>query len=179
VTLLTLDLSSQIGWTAGHPADRSFQFGTFSLTSTGSDIGLFLEEFVSFLEGKIKSNDISLCVFEAPILPTQARLMTLRKLYSLCGVTELICRRLNVECAEANLMNVKKFVCNNGHAKKQQMFDTIRSMGYDVETFDAADAVGTRLFAISQRYPDAAHMLNLDLGVLGRTGRAETQRNAT
>lgn len=166
--LLTLDLSSQVGWTLGLPANRNFLFDTYVLPKTGADLGRFAKEFDLFLRGMIQENQVQTCCFESPILPVETQLIILRKLYGLAWHVEYICKELQVECFEANLTSVKKFVTGNGRAKKQEMLDAIQRYGYEAKTFDEADAIGVRLYTLAQRFPELGAEFKLDLGLLGQ-----------
>ncbi len=160
--LLTLDLATHTGWTKGRPDDRHFDYGTHVLPKTG-DIGAFLQAYTEWLT--IALDGVDLCVFEAPILPRQTSLQTLRKLYGLAGVTEQVCHMRGIKCREVNLMSVKAFVCPRMRSK-DEMVRAIRLYGYDPKTTDEADAIGIRLFVLHAHFPKIPG-LNLELGILG------------
>ncbi len=163
--LLSLDLSSHVGWTRGRPEDKHFDYGTHVLPKTGEDVGEFLSAYREWLREALDS--VSLCVMEAPILPKATSLATCRKLYGLAGVTELICRDRAVKCREANLMSVKAFI-GPGIKGKEDMVRAIRRYGFDPADDNQADAIAVRLYVLHALYP-GVHGMKLDMGLLGTT----------
>lgn len=163
--LLTLDLSSRVGWTLGDIADSHFRSGVHRLPSTGEDIGAFAEAFDAWLHGT--ALDADHVVFESPILPRQTMLATVRKLSGLCWHTEFFAKMNNIRCEEANIQHIKKFISGKGDAKKPEMVRAVELMGFKPEDDNEADAIATRLYVIGRQRPDLLRAMKFDLGPLG------------
>ncbi len=169
-SLLTLDLSSNVGWTLGNVEDRGFAFGSHQLPKTGEDIGAFAEAYDPWLSRMIQGVDH--VVFEAPILPPQTSLQTLRKLHGLCWHTEYVAKICDIKCGEANVMQIRAYL-GRGFMKKDEVLAAVKRYGFDAGTdHDAADAIAVRLFTLEREYPHVARKMNLDLGQLGATANA-------
>lgn len=104
--ILALDLASATGFALGDGGAISAH-GTFKLPSTGPDIGSFLADFREWLTGRVVEWEPELIAFEMPILPDTTAIHTLRKLYSLAGMTELIARDHDTPVEESNLSDIR------------------------------------------------------------------------
>lgn len=104
---LALDLAGTTGWAIGGPAGVDAS-GSRKLPSTGEDVGTYLNAFRGWVHGVLQRHDVKRMVFEAPILHgAQLNIATLRKLYGLAGVTEMVGRDMGVPCFEANLSHIR------------------------------------------------------------------------
>lgn len=163
-SLVSLDLSSSTGWAAGRP-DGCPRFGTQRFP-TGSDLGRTLDEFDLWLTAFLQVEAPAALAFEAPILTSgKTSLATARMLYSLAGLTELLCRRAQVRCFEVNLMTARKFFVGSGHAKKEDVIAAARRHGWSVKDDNQADALGVWAFAVHTLSPK--HAARFALGQLG------------
>lgn len=165
--LLTLDLATVLGWTLGDVADRKFRSGHHRLPSTKDDIGAFAAAYGDWLAANI--DDVTVVVFEAPILAKKTQLATVRKLCGLCYHTELTCTALGIKCYEAHLSSVKKAIGGHGRADKNDMVSAVQSYGYDVTEENEADAIAVRLYTIMTRHKEYAADFGLEMGLLGTT----------
>ena len=147
--------------------DPSFAYGTARLKPQGNDLGAYLASYAAWLNAKLDEG-VYYVVFEAPIYPKFSRIETLRQLYGLCAVTELIAHQRGIKCREAAIPKVRKFLCNDGHAKKQQVFDVIKRIyKYSPQTTDEADAIAIRMYVIGHERVDLLKTMRADLGALG------------
>lgn len=163
--LLSLDLALKTGYAVG-PSDGKPLFGAYRIPHSPEDLGACLQHFGEWLEDSIAVHQPRVVVFEAPIFNAgKTSLATARLLYSLAGVTELICRRARVICREANLMTVKKFWAGTGRADKSQMMEAARRYGFDVKTSDEADALAIWAYAVHLLAPK--HAERFALGQVG------------
>lgn len=163
-SILALDLSTATGWAAGRP-DGSPRFGTQRFPG-GEDLGRSLQAFEDWLVGMIAVEQPAVVVFEAPILNGgKTSLATARLLYCLAGLTELVCRKAQVQCREANLMTVKKFWAGSGRADKPAMIAAAKRYGFDVRNPDEADAVAVWAHAVHTLAPK--HAARFSLGLMG------------
>lgn len=168
--LVTLDLATRIGWTAGPHTSRDFQFGSYTLPSTGEDVGKFAQAAHDWLREffPVPAKDW-LVVFEQPIMPKDAHLVTLRKLYGLAWHVEFYFSG-RCEVAEANNSSVKKQFTGSGRAQKDDMVAAAVAAGFAAENHDQADAIALRMFTLGQRWPEFRG-LDGGLGALGAAAR--------
>ena len=167
--LLTLDLSSSIGWTCGKAEDMAFASGTQVLPKTApEDIAGFIQSFDDWLSTALL--DVTLCVFESPLFLAKSSITTLRKLYGQAAHLEWRCQQARIECLEVNNMKVKKFfnvAGIRGKAGKQAIVNAVWFSGFCPKTHDEADAIAIRLYTIHERFSEHADALGLRLGGLG------------
>lgn len=162
--LLVLDLATVVGFAVG--TERGIEdHGCHRLPSTGTDIAAFLKAYRAWLTSMIQRHLPNEVVFEMPILPSVTNLATLRKLYSLAGLTELITKDLGSRVSEANLMDIRRHFIGTARAPKeipkpdrrQWMKDEIttacRARGFRPGSDDAADAIALFSYFMSCRVP--------------------------
>lgn len=170
-----LDLATITGFCVGDES-RVEEHGSFRLPSTGSDIGTFLHAYREWLGFGVTRWAPDEIVFESPILPGTTNLHTCRKLYGLCGLTELIARDHRTPCREANLTDIrghfigaarapKHVKCQTdckrkqcGHCKamrrawiKESTITACRKLGFRPEDDNDADALAGFSFVLSTR----------------------------
>jgi Holliday junction resolvasome RuvABC endonuclease subunit len=151
--ILAYDLATRTGWCVGDalPGSERPAFGTHTLPSTGEDIGAFLDAALRKYRQDVGVYRPDLVVFECPVLPAETQIATLRKLYGLAGVVELLCRWTTIRCAEEHLGTIKKFVTGNGHATKAEVIFAVKTFGFAVgEDDNQADAIALWLLAQSK-----------------------------
>lgn len=117
MNLLVLDLATATGFCFGTEAGP-IEHGSFKLPSTGGDIGSFLAAYRRWLSAAISRWAPDEIVFEMPILGQGMALPVLRKLYGLCGLTELIAQDRHVKCGEANLLDIRRHFIGSHRAPK-------------------------------------------------------------
>lgn len=148
--ILALDLSSRTGWAVGHIQDGP-QWGCFVLPKTGENLGPFLQAFDDWLDTRLHRNRPDLVAYEAPVFykPGTTQLVTIRKLYSLASVTELVCHRHGIDVTEADNQQVKKFFTNHGGKKGARMILAARDRGFVTSDDNEADALGIWLYMVA------------------------------
>lgn len=149
MNILTLDLATSTGWAFGSPGAVP-SFGTHVLPSTGANVGRFLASHADWMRSIISENEINHVCFEAPILPKKTQIVTLRKLYSLAGLTELMCHRHGIDCTEADNSKVKKYFAGKSYAKKPEMIAAAKDRGFDVRNDDEADAIAIWIYTVNR-----------------------------
>lgn len=175
-----LDLATILGFCIGNEAGVE-EHGSFRLPSTGSDIGAFLHAYRQWLSFGVRRWMPNEMVFESPILPGTTNLHTCRKLYGLCGITELIARDHGIPCREANLTDIRgHFIgaprapshvkcepgckrkacgpCKNARRAwiKEATITQCRKRGFRPEDDNDADALAGFSFVMSTRVKDFA-----------------------
>ena len=152
--LLALDLATNTGFCRGVPGGP-VTVGTITLPSTGNDVGTFLNAYANWLR-PVLQDGITTVVFESPSLRSGGtQLATLRKLYSLAGVTEMACQTLNIPVFEERLQTVKKTLAGNGRAEKADMIEAAKLRGVPVTDDNQADAFGIWLCAVHNGWRDS------------------------
>lgn len=154
--ILALDLATKTGWCRGVPG-QPVEVGTHVLPKTGSDIGTFLNAHQDWLDALLLTRDVSLVIYESPILRSgNTNISTLRKLYGLAGVTEMVCVDHKVRCVEVMIQKAKKALAGHARADKAQMMLAAERRNVAVEDDNQADAFGVFLTAIHEGWPEHA-----------------------
>ena len=145
---LALDLATTVGWARAEDRHAP-SCGTFRLPSCGENYGLYAAEFRVWLNNQITAFEPHHIVFESPIHIASDALPTVRKLYSLCTLTELACWDRSVKVAEAHVKTVRthflgrKFweVFKGRDAQKRAVIAECRARGWEPPDDNAADAL--------------------------------------
>jgi Holliday junction resolvasome RuvABC endonuclease subunit len=146
--------------------DPAFLYGTAKLQAP-TDLGLYFREYELWLNDKCETNNVAYIAFEAPVLPRFTNINTLRQLYALCGITELIANKRGIKCREAQISKIRKFICHDGGADKDAVWKMIRLYGYQPSTLDESDAIALRLYVVGrERVALLKDFRGLELGPL-------------
>lgn len=163
-SIIALDLATRTGFCIGAPGTRP-QFGCHVLPSTGTDIGSFAAAFDGWLRKLVAETAPARIIFEAPILPRQTQLITVRKLTGLAYHTELIAKQSGVRCAEAYKQRVSKFFVGTARPDKRDTILIAQRHGFDVHDDNAADAIAVWAWAVHCYAPE--HAARFAIGPLG------------
>lgn len=151
-TLLALDLGTCTGWACARPGGTP-AFGHWWLPADRGD-GAFFNRFRRLLLDHVTVHAPRLIVFEAPLITAQqTNVQTVMRLFGLSSHTIEIAYAREIRCERANNASVKKFVTDNGRAKKPQVMDAIRARGWEPENDNVADALAVLLWAESKWAP--------------------------
>lgn len=155
--ILALDQSAtRTGWCLG-PAFGPVVAGSASFKGHGLNIGALLSEFRSWLRGVCEAHDPELIAFEQPVRPfSAANLTTMRQLYGVAGMVEVVARDKGIPVVEVKTNSMKKLIYGNGGKKPTPAvaMQLARDWGFDVSNGDEADAAGIFLFTVQHRYND-------------------------
>jgi hypothetical protein len=158
---LALDLATCTGFALG---DRSgvILCGSRRLPKTGDDVGAFGRAFRDWLTIGLGRHKPELVVFEQPMLRgADTNLNTLRKLYGLAMMVELVCgdkkAGFDIPVKEVNNGDwIKHFlgagnVPRDSDARKKAVFRICKIRGWHPEDgdYDAADALGILDYTIA------------------------------
>lgn len=152
--IVAVDLATRTGWCVAR-AGKPVRVGTHNLYPYRANVGRFLNAHMKFMGKVLQRGDVDLVAFESPLLRTQTNLATLRKLYGLAGVTEMVARSHGVRTWEVGATTAKKMLTGNGRAEKQDMIKEANRRGVDVPDDNAADAFAVFLCAVKQHAPSA------------------------
>lgn len=161
--LLCLDLATNTGYACGSLAEGVIESGSYRLPKTEDDVGLYLAYFRKWLESSVRRLEPREIIFEMPVLPPLGKttLITLRKLYGLCGLTELVAQDLSLSCAEANVSDVCSHFLGRGYPRasdprKRATVAKCRERGWTPRDEDNADALALLDFALAKKRPSHA-----------------------
>lgn len=160
--ILAFDLSPSLcGW-AFAGTDGTLVADAFVLPPLGSDLGELAQVFEAIVVTLIERHQPAFVSYEAPLLLRHDALLTLRKVYGLGVVLELISARLGLPVGEMDPKRIKAVMTGNAYATKAQVVAGARSLGVALPASraagveDAADAVGCAIIALSILDPVAA-----------------------
>jgi crossover junction endodeoxyribonuclease RuvC len=147
--LLTLDLAAQTGYAIGEP-DGLPGFGTVNFPSTGDNYGRHQANVRAQLSRLIQFHQPTRIGYEQPSLFGITTPATVRKLCCYGSTLEELCLRegFNVQVKEINPSQLKKFWTDRGNAKKPEMMQRARALGFSVANDDEADAVAMWFFMV-------------------------------
>lgn len=146
MTILTFDCATQTGWCAGDGADIPI-LGTVNMPSA-VEPGEFLDFWARWLERQLDEVKPRVVVFEAPILPRETSITTVRKLVGMAGVLEMLLTRRKIEHSECTTSQVKKYLTGDGKAEKPDMMRAAKKCGVMPKNYDEADAFGVWLLGV-------------------------------
>lgn len=159
--ILALDLATVTGFALGNVSGIKVQ-GSRPFPRTGEDIGTFASSFRHWLIGGIRRHKPTLVVYEQPMLPTKTQLVTLRKLYGMAFLAELICRDEGVEVREAHRQQILTHFLGRGSVprKREERQAAIHRQclirGWKPVDDNHADALALLDFAVAIMHPDSA-----------------------
>lgn len=162
MTILALDIATTSGWAFGAPGQTP-RYGTFTLPPTGDDLGRFAFNFMQWAIAKVRELEPKEVVFEAPIMPRETNILTLKKLYSLSVICELVCIAQGVPCSEIPAGSWRKSFLGPSYPPngtrdelKRAVIAACRQMGWEPNSTDDADALGIWYVASCARNQQAS-----------------------
>ncbi|MBX3504442.1 MAG: hypothetical protein KF895_03110 [Parvibaculum sp.] len=159
--IAALDLATNSGYAIGDHLDTGTApvAGCFRLPKTGRDYGHFGAAFDKWLRSLIQRHGVEFIVYETPILPAQTQIETLRKLYSLGTIAEMVARDLEIMIEETDMQTVRKHFIGVTRAPKEvpkerrrawmkaRIIAKCEEFGWQPENDDEADALATLHYA--------------------------------
>jgi hypothetical protein len=161
--LLALDLATCTGFALGSTEQGVLEHGSHRILKTGEDVGLYLVTFRDWLLALVARTDPWTIYFEAPVLlgRDKTSLNTLRKLYGLAGMTEVVAHDRGIDCREANTSNIVTHFCGKGSPRygderKKATMAKCRERGWTITDDNDADALALLDYALAQIKPEHA-----------------------
>lgn len=158
--ILALDLSTVTGWAYRSSPAAAPVYGRFELPrkrgKKDHNTGEYLAAFRSHLRRLVEEYQPADVVFEAPIIverkdrfgrPVRQSVQSLRKLYSLAGLTEMFCADAGIRCAEAKMQRARKHFVGHGRPGsnrdeiKASIINACRLRGWTPQDDNVADAL--------------------------------------
>ncbi len=150
--ILALDLGTCTGFACAPPGGEPV-YGHVWLPSDRGD-GAYFNRFRGWLLDRVTVLAPRLIVYEAPLITaTATSVSTVMRLFGLAAHTIEIAYAREVRCEPANNSTVKKFVTDNGRAKKPEVMAAIRARGWHPENDNVGDALAVMLWAESKWAP--------------------------
>lgn len=149
IRVLALDLATVTGFAVDRPDGNGGPLtGTVTCKHIGNDFGPAYVALERFMLDAITVHGVTHCAFEAPLVMASSRdgrkvqtnVATVRKLMGLAAVAELVGARAGLQVFEANVQSARRHFAGSGHAKKPEVYQRCRLLGWDVKSHDAADA---------------------------------------
>lgn len=108
-------------------------------------------QFRGWLLDRIAEHAPKLIVYEEPIIihygPRKTSLQTAMWLMGLAAHVVEVAHLRGIRCEPANVIKIKRFMTDDGRAKKPAMIAAIEQCGWKTETSDEADALSVLLWA--------------------------------
>lgn len=156
-SILFLDLATVTGWAEGEPGGRATS-GRIRLGS-GSTNGEVGKAFNAFLAPRLASFRPARVIYESPFVAGMKNVNTVRLTFGLAFMTETICSIYGVPVMEANLNTIRKQTLGfvpRGKDVKKSVIEYVRSLGYEPEDDNVADAILGFLYASAVLDPKSA-----------------------
>lgn len=152
---MALDVASVTGFAVDRPDGGDTPLtGTFRVSVVDEDLGGAFVDFETHLEDLITVHQPAVLAFEAPLVigggrgttrPTNHS--TVRLLFGLAAIAELVGTRRHLRVFEAHIGTVRRHFCGSGRADKRDVLARCRLLGWDVKSADAADGAAIWDFA--------------------------------
>jgi hypothetical protein len=171
MSILALDIATTTGWAYGAAGEKP-QHGTFTCPATEDDLGTFGLSYANWLRAKIRELQPKELVFEEPILPAprfdkqlrrwvvDTQIMTLRKLYGLSMVTEVVAATEAVPSQEIPIGKWRRLFLGDYYPRsasrdelKRAAIAACRQMGWEPRCADDAEALGIWFVVTRTRDP--------------------------
>lgn len=153
--VLALDVATVTGFAVDRPAGGDAPTtGAFRVKVVDEDLGAAFLDFEERVEDLIAVHQPAVLAFEAPLVigggrgttrPTNHN--TIRLLFGLAAIAELVGTRRQLRVFEAHIGTVRRHFCGSGRADKADVMARCRLLGWDVKTNDAADGAAIWDFA--------------------------------
>lgn len=162
--IIALDIATTVGFAIDGPEEWKPLTGTVRFAADGDDFGRAYVGFEKWLTDLIGVQKPDIMAFEAPLIvggprgttrPTNAN--TVRLLFGLAAVAEMVGSRAGLRVFECHIQTVRRHFVGNGRCQKPEVRARCKLLGWDVQSNDAADAAAIWDFARSQFRPSAAH----------------------
>ena len=151
--VLALDIATKTGFAHDSPEDGRPLTGVFRAPAPegdaedGWEFGRTFAGYRRWLVGLIGMVKPATVAFEAPLQIVQGNRSkvrtnqnTIRILFGLAAITEMVIAEAGVRPYEANVMTVKRHFAGSGHADKAAMKARCRQLGWQIVDDNAADA---------------------------------------
>ena len=154
--ICSLDLGTQnIGWAYGSDDDRAPTTGTYCPPATGKDLGWLLADVRAWLTPFCRTRAFDLLVYESPVFVAQNNVMTVRKMFALGGLVELVAYDLKLPCEEKLPGPVRKHFLGRGNVPKRRpeikaaVMRQCQILGWKPSNDDEGDAAALWSFTIA------------------------------
>jgi Holliday junction resolvasome RuvABC endonuclease subunit len=139
--VLSLDIGTNTGWKT--PTSS----GVWNLKpNRGESEGMRVVRFKSKVRELINLEGITLVSYERPAGMHKSSIMVASEMV---GVLKDLCIELGVELACYSASEIKKFATGRGNAKKEEMIEEAKKLGYNPNDDNEADAIHLYMLTIS------------------------------
>jgi Holliday junction resolvasome RuvABC endonuclease subunit len=139
--VLSLDIGTNTGW------KTTTSSGVWNLKpNRGESEGMRVVRFKSKVRELINLEGITLVSYERPAGMHKSSIMVASEMV---GVLKDLCIELGVELACYSASEIKKFATGRGNAKKEEMIEEAKKLGYNPNDDNEADAIHLYMLTIS------------------------------
>lgn len=145
--VLFLDVATRSGFAIDADGGTRPRLGTFRVPANGEDIGQPCSRFQRWLTDMLTTHRPDMVGFEAPLVMSgrngskvRTNIFTVRLLFGLATMVEVVCHDTGITCREVNVQQVKKSFAGHGRAEKTDMIARCRELGWDPKDHNEADA---------------------------------------
>lgn len=139
--VLSLDIGTNTGW------KTTTSSGVWNLKpNRGESEGMRVVRFKSKVRELINLEGITLVSYERPAGMHKSSIMVASEMV---GVLKDLCIELGVELACYSASEIKKFATGRGNAKKEEMIEEAKKLGYNPSDDNEADAIHLYMLTIS------------------------------
>lgn len=162
--VLALDIATTVGFAVDGPEEWKPLTGAVRFAASGDDYGRAYAGLDQWLFEFIGLHRPDVLAFEAPLIvggrtgtTRRTNAHTVRLLFGLAAVAEMVGSRAGLPVYECHIQTVRRHFVGNGRAQKPEVMARCRALGWEVATNDAADAAAIWDFVKSRFQPSAAH----------------------
>jgi len=131
--ILALDIATKTGWKTGTAS------GVWDLKpNRGESEGMRVVRFKAKVKEMIELEGIDIIAYERPAGMHKGSIMVASEMV---GVLKDLCIEKGVQLACYSANEIKKFATGKGNAKKEAMISAAKSLGFDPQDDNEADAI--------------------------------------
>ena len=157
-SILAIDCGTVSGAAGGSPAAAPVLHTWRGSNLDGpEEFGARFDRFEEWLDDLVAIHQPDMIAFEAPLVARGPNLATshatIRFLFGLAAIIEKRAHQLGIRCEEVNVQSVKLHFAGHGHAKKYEIAERCRALGWQPKNEHEADAAAVWFCAQSPDDP--------------------------
>lgn len=147
--ILGLDLATKCGYALGDGSKKRAKYGTLDFQNSKYDgAGVRFVKFGNWLHNTLVDNTVKLVVYEG--VRSHSAVDAAHVYGGWVAMLQTVCEDLAVPYTAFGVTEIKKYWTGKGNAKKEDMIEAARNMGYDPPDDNAADALAIYHMGLDQ-----------------------------